>query len=78
MRNMVHCFSSRDVNDKVDALHHTVNNIIDKHCPLQPIKIRSEKPLWMTDTINRLIQAREAAHKKGCKSYKVSPKHRRN
>ena len=64
-------FQAHDVHDKVDALHHTVNNIIDKHCPLQPIKIRSDKLPWMTETIAKLIRARETAHKKGCKTYKV-------
>ena len=60
-----------NVHDKVDALHHTVNSIIDKHCPLQPVKVRADKPPWMTDVIQKLIRAREAAHKKRCKSYKV-------
>ena len=57
-----------DVNDKVDALHHTVNNIIDKQCPLHAIQIRSDKPPWMTETIIKLIRARESAHKKRCKA----------
>ena len=64
-------FQAHDVHDQVDALHHSANNIIDKHCPLQPIKIRSDKPPWMTETITKLIRARETAHKNGCKSYKV-------
>ena len=33
-----------NVHDKVDALHNTVNSIIDKHCPLQPVKVRADKP----------------------------------
>ena len=61
-------FQAHDVNDKVDALHHTVNNIIDKQCPLHAIQIRSDKPPWMTETIIKLIRARESAHKKRCKA----------
>ena len=59
------------VHEKVNALHKTVNSILDKHCPLQPVKMRADKPPWMTEAIQKLIRARETAHKRKCKSYKV-------
>lgn len=63
--------STLKVHNQTEALHNTVNSILDRHCPLIPTKVREDSPPWMTPTIIKLVQAREKAHKKGCKTWKV-------
>lgn len=48
-----------------------LKHCITHACPLIPTKVREDRPPWMTPTIIKLVQAREKAHKKGCKTWKV-------
>ena len=48
--------TSPSVNIKVEALHNTINQLLDKHCPIRTVKDRSYKPPWMTPSILELIE----------------------
>ena len=56
--------------EKVNQLHETVNQILDKNCPLKSVKVRKDTPPWITDAIRKTLKARDKAYKKGCPSYK--------
>jgi hypothetical protein len=58
------------VHQKVSLLHDTINQLLDKHCPVRTTKLRSDRPVWITSTIRKLIKARDKAYTKGCSSYK--------
>ena len=68
--NWEQVLSSATVNEKVAALHNTINQLLDKHCPTRIVKERSDKPLWMTPSILKLIDAKDKAYQKGCPSWK--------
>ena len=59
------------LHQKVEALHSIVTRALDKHCPYKVRKLRHDRPHWITPGIEKLIRAREKAHKKKCKSWKV-------
>jgi hypothetical protein len=63
--------SASSIDTKVDNLHQTINEIIDKHCPLKHIKLREDKPPWFNHSIYSLMKARNHAYRKGCPSYLV-------
>ena len=65
--NVLH---SPSVHTKVAQLHKTVNQLLDKHCPKKTVKVRADRPQWMTTAILKLIDAREKAYAKRCPSYK--------
>lgn len=56
------------VDNKIDCLHQTVEDIQNKHCPLVCHKVRSDRPSWMRGTIPKTI--RNCAYKRGGKSWK--------
>ena len=68
--NWEEVLSSATVNEKVAALHNTINQLLDKHCPTRIVKERSDKPLWMTPSILKLIDTKDKAYQKGCPSWK--------
>ena len=58
------------IHDKVTNLNSTVTQLLNKHCPERDIKIRADRPQWMTSSILKLIKARDEAYDRGCSSYK--------
>lgn len=63
--------SAPSVHEKASILQQVVRDIVDKHCPFKTIKVRMDKPPWITDRICKLIRARDKAYRKGCASWKV-------
>ena len=59
------------VSEKVEELHSTVNKIVETACPMRKIKIRADRPPWVTPLITKLIRVRNRVFKIGCKSCKV-------
>lgn len=59
------------INDKVQHFHQIITSLLNKHCPEKTVKIRSDRPPWMTNSILKLIRARVEAHSRGCLSYKL-------
>ena len=70
-QDWISVFDAPDVHSKVDALHLTVEAILEKHCPYRLIKQRKDRPPWITNAIVKTIEARDKAHRKKCKSWKV-------
>ena len=56
--------SATTVHSKVEALHHIINQILDKHCPFKTVKLRSDQPGWMTNRLRNLIESRDRAFRK--------------
>ena len=56
--------TSPSVNIKVEALHNTINQLLDKHCHIRTVKERSDKSLWMTPSIHKLIEAKNKAYER--------------
>jgi exonuclease III len=63
--------STPSVHLKVDMLHDIINGLLNIHCPFQKVKIRSDRPPWITPSILKLIRARDKAFTKGCASFKL-------
>ena len=63
-------YDAKDVHDKAKEFHQIVDSILDRHCPKRTVKCRVDQPPWITSSIIKLINARESARKKKCKSYK--------
>jgi hypothetical protein len=60
-----------DVDKQVDTLHHIVNGVLDKNCPMKKYRARQDNPTWATPLIQKLIRARDRAYKNGCKSWQA-------
>ena len=56
--------SATTVHSKVEALHHIINQILDKHCPFKTVKLRSDQLGWMTNRLRNLIESRDRASRK--------------
>ena len=63
--------NATNVNDKVLIFHQIITTLLNKHCPEKTVKVRSDRPPWMTNSILKLIRARDEAHSRGCLSYKL-------
>ena len=61
---------AKDVHEKVTVFHNQVTVLLDKHCPEKTVKVRSDKPPWITNSILKLMKAREEAYHRGCSSHK--------
>jgi hypothetical protein len=64
-------FKASDVDEKVSLLHQTIENILEKHCPTERVKVRVERPPWISSFIQKLIRARNKAFVKKCPSWKL-------
>ena len=62
-------FEASNVHDKALAFHQIIDRILDKHCPKQTLKCRADKPPWITNSIIKLIHARDKARRNKCKSH---------
>jgi hypothetical protein len=62
--------TANSVHNKVEALHNTINVILDKHCPYKTKKVRRDRPGWITPSLVKLIRARDKAYKNGSKVWK--------
>jgi hypothetical protein len=62
-----------DVHRKVELLHETVLTILNRHCPLETIKVREDRPKWITPLSLKLIRARNKAYSRDGKTYKLLP-----
>lgn len=51
----------RDINDKVLYFNTLLINIFDTLAPVKVIKVKRQKPVWLTDTINTMIDLRDRA-----------------
>ena len=66
--NEVICAPS--VHSKVNIYHQKITELLDRHCPERVVKVRSDRPPWITSSIIKLITARDEAFRRGCLSYK--------
>ena len=66
--NEVMCAPS--VHSKVNIYHQKITELLDRHCPERVVKVRSDRPPWITSSIIKLITARDEAFRRGCLSYK--------
>ena len=62
-------FEASNVHDKALAFHQIIDRILDKHCPKQTLKCRADKPPWITNSIIKLIHARDKARRNKCKTH---------
>jgi hypothetical protein len=45
-------------------MNKTISKILDNHCPIKTTKVRVDKPLWMSDTLDKVICAKNEASDK--------------
>ena len=62
-----------NINEKVNYLNTILINIFDVLSPLKTVKIKKQKPAWLTDTVQTMIKIRDKAFQKYKKTKK--PEH---
>ena len=58
-------YDTTDIDRKVGILHTTVNQILEKHCPIRSKRVPVGKPYITSPLIEKLKRAKKTAHKKG-------------
>ena len=51
--------NANSINDKVQHFHQIITSLLKKHCPEKTVRIQSDRPPWMTNSMLKLIRARD-------------------
>ena len=62
---------AQTVDGKVEALHKTIEHILDTHCPKRSVKQRQNKPQWITGSVIKTSRAKNKAYNNDHKSWKA-------
>ena len=63
--------SLNNIHRIVEALHKTINDILNKHCPFVTIKKREDKLPWMSILLVKIVKARDKVYRKSSPTYEV-------
>ena len=62
---------AQTVDSKVEALHKTIERILDTHGPKRSVKQRQNKPQWITGSVIKTSRAKNKAYNNDQKSWKA-------
>jgi hypothetical protein len=65
---------AENLDDKVEHLHNIATGILDQHCPIRTVKVREDKPNFISPILQKLIKARDRAFRSNSKSWKFLSK----
>lgn len=67
-------YQATSVDEKVELLQTSMQELYDKHCPTRSVRVPTDKPVITSPLIRKLIRAKQRAHKRKNPSWKFLSK----